>query len=198
MQRDARCRGRARELDVTHVRVTRPRVWRGFRWVCRRCEWLVCVQRDEWTTAGATWDAPPPKLSSSSSSAVFSALPVVSYCRRLASLDRTSYARWMSANFSGSPPLSGCSLVIRLRYARRICASRHRPASVTPTSVRVLSPQLRAGSGLRWPHPLSMDTAVLKRLENAHVTRTTHVMPSASPTPELSRAGHLAGHLAAR
>lgn len=29
---------------------------------------------------------------------------------------------WMSANLPASPPLSGCSLVMRLRYARRIWA----------------------------------------------------------------------------
>ena len=64
------------------------------------------------------WDQPPtpaPHPSINSSSAVRTTRPVASYSRRLPSSDSTSYACTRARNASGSPPLSGCALVARLR-----------------------------------------------------------------------------------
>ena len=68
---------------------------------------------------------PAPKESRNSSSTVFSTWPVSSYCCRFTLLESTSYALWIFANLSGSPPLSGCSRVIKFLYARRIYTHTH-------------------------------------------------------------------------
>ena len=81
-------------------------------------------------------NTPPPNSSSNSSSTVFSNVPVSSYEARFASSLSTSYARWILANVTASPPLSGCARVIKFRYARRTCVStvvaRRRQSSRVP------------------------------------------------------------------
>ena len=113
---------------------------------------------------------PAPKESRNSSSTVFSTWPVSSYCCRFTLLESTSYALWIFANLSGSPPLSGCSRVIKFLYARRIYTYTY-TYTHTHTHYRFLS---------QFPFPLLLLSSFL--VSSRIILTSTSLAPLSTPS----------------
>lgn len=124
---------------------------------------------------------PAPKESRNSSSTVFSTWPVSSYCCRFTLLESTSYALWIFANLSGSPPLSGCSRVIKFLYARRIYTHTRTHTHIIDSSVSFLPP---TSSFLLSSFPLEL--SLPQHLSLLYPRLAPHTNPSPLPSLSLS------------